>query len=197
MYCILVTGIPASGKTTFAEYISEQLHIPMISKDQIKEIMFDELGFKSREEKVKLGVASMEIMYYMAGQLMKRGQTFILENNFENSSKEGMDKLLKKYDYKAVTVTLTGNYKKIYERFLARDGSTDRHPGHVVNDYYPRELKPEDKTSMTYAQYVDKVISRGMDTFSVEGPHVLVDTSDIEQLNLENVVRQIQNMLKI
>lgn len=45
MYCILVTGIPAAGKSTIANFIAEKLNIPMMSKDGIKEILFDEVGF--------------------------------------------------------------------------------------------------------------------------------------------------------
>ena len=78
MYCILVTGIPAAGKSTMAKVVSEKLKLPVISKDTIKELLFDNVGFQSRTEKVKLGIASMEIMYYVASQLMKAGQPFIL-----------------------------------------------------------------------------------------------------------------------
>ena len=52
MYCILVAGMPASGKSTIAVRISEALGIPMLSKDSIKEVLFDDLGFHSRAEKV-------------------------------------------------------------------------------------------------------------------------------------------------
>ena len=109
MYCILVTGIPASGKSTMAEYLSEALCIPMLSKDKIKEILFDTIGFHSRAEKVALGTGAMEIMYYFAEQMMKIGQPFILENNFENVSKPGIQKLLSRYGCQAVTVRLSGD----------------------------------------------------------------------------------------
>lgn len=78
MYCILMAGVPAAGKSTMANAIAKQLKLPVISKDMIKELLFDNIGFQSREEKVNLGIASMEIMYYVAGQLMKAGQPFIL-----------------------------------------------------------------------------------------------------------------------
>ena len=90
MYCILVTGIPAAGKSTMSEAMSKKLKLPVISKDTIKELLFDHIGFQSREEKVNLGIASMEIMYYVAGQLMKAGQSFILENNFEYSDRKSV-----------------------------------------------------------------------------------------------------------
>ena len=66
MYCILVTGIPASGKSSIGKFLAENLKLPIISKDTIKELMYDVIGFQSRDEKVKLGIASMNIMYYMA-----------------------------------------------------------------------------------------------------------------------------------
>lgn len=55
MYCILVAGMPASGKSTIAVRISESLGIPMLSKDSIKEVLFDDLGFHSRAEKGSAG----------------------------------------------------------------------------------------------------------------------------------------------
>lgn len=50
MYCILITGIPAAGKSTMAEFLSHKLAFPVISKDKIKELLFDDVGFNSREE---------------------------------------------------------------------------------------------------------------------------------------------------
>ena len=94
MYCILVTGIPASGKSTLARALGEELRLPVISKDSLKEILFDQVGFRSREEKVRLGNASMEIMYAIAGQFMGAGQPFLLENNFERASEDGIKALL-------------------------------------------------------------------------------------------------------
>ena len=136
MYCILVTGIPASGKSTLAAAIAGALHLPWISKDRIKELLFDRLGFRSREEKVRLGLAAMDAMYYCAEQLMAAGKPFILENNFENSSREPLLRLLERHDYQAITLTLTGDYRRIYERFLLRNVSPERHRGHVVNTCY-------------------------------------------------------------
>ncbi len=176
MYCILVTGIPASGKSTMAALLAEHFGLPVISKDKIKELMYDDIGFQSREEKVKLGIASMNIMYYMAEQLMKNGQPFILENNFENISKEPLVEILERYSYTAITVTLTGNYPPIYKRFVERNDSPDRHRGHVVNDSYPEKTPNRTVKPISYEDFVNGIISRGMDSFVANGPHVVVDT---------------------
>lgn len=196
MYCILVTGIPASGKSTMSKYLAEQLSIPMISKDKIKELLFDEVGFRSRGEKVKLGLASMNIMYYMAEQLMKCNQPFILENNFESLSKEGLDAILEKYSYKAITITLTGDYQKIYERYAERNDSSDRHRGHVVNDCYLEVVEGRSIPPIPYERFVAGIEKRGMDSFVSNGPQIVVDTTDFQSVDLEKLLDEIEEYRK-
>ena len=94
MYCILIAGLPAAGKGTLARELSRRLGLPMFSKDDIKELLYDTVGFRGRAEKVALGVGAMEAMYYAAGQVMTRGGSVILENNFENASLPGLRALL-------------------------------------------------------------------------------------------------------
>ena len=196
MYCILVTGIPATGKSTMAEVMSKKLKLPVISKDAIKELLFDNVGFQSRAEKVKLGVASMEIMYYAAGQLMKAGQPFILENNFEYSSKQGIQTFLEKYQYSALTITLTGDYKVIYKRFLERENSPDRHRGHIVNDCYPERKEDNQETlkskTITYENFVRGIEKRGFDAFCADGRQIKIDTTDFSKINMEELFLQIE-----
>ena len=195
MYCILVTGIPAAGKSTIAKYVSEKLDIPMISKDGIKELLFDDVGFNSREEKVKLGNASASIMYYMAEQFMCHKQPFILENNFENATKDGLNKILDKYSYKTITVTLTGDYRTIYERFVERNNCVDRHRGHVVNDCYPEKEPGRVIEPMPYESFENAVVSRGMDSYVGNGPQIVIDTSDFSSVDKNDIVSQILKMI--
>lgn len=196
MYCILVTGIPASGKSTMARFLAEACGLPVISKDRIKECMYDTIGFRSREEKVKLGIASMQIMYDLAEELMKSARPFILENNFENVSKEGLLTILEKYEYEAITVTLTGDYKIIYQRFLERNRDPGRHPGHVVNDCYPGSKEINSPVQISYERFVEGITQRGMDSFTANGPQVILDTTDFGRLDREDLVRRIQDIVQ-
>ena len=196
MYCILVTGIPASGKSTMARFLAEAFGLPVISKDRIKECMYDTIGFRSREEKVKLGTASMQIMYDLTEELMKSARPFILENNFENVSKEGLLTILEKYEYKAITVTLTGDYKIIYQRFLERNRDPGRHPGHVVNDCYPGSKEINNPVQISYESFVEGITQRGMDSFTANGPQIILDTTDFGRLDREDLVRRIQDIVK-
>lgn len=193
MYCILITGIPASGKTTMAECISRRFGLPVISKDLIKEKLYDQVGFHSREEKVKLGIASMEIMYYVAEQMMRCGKAFILENNFENISRDGLFAILEKYSYTAITVRLTGDYELIYRRFEERNSSPERHRGHVVDDQYPEVPGfTGEHPTMTRERYIEAIKTRGFDTFAGNGPCITVDTTDFERVDMEAILKELE-----
>lgn len=198
MYCILVSGMPASGKSTIAGKLSASLNIPMLSKDSIKEILFDTLGFNSRAEKVQLGVAAMHILYYAAQQLMKAGKPFILENNFEDSSVEGIMELLEDYQYVGITVRLTGDPAIIYRRFAARDLSEERHRGHVVNDRYPEPAGAlrENPTRKTFAQYLNDIDTRGFTRFIANGPLLEVDVTDLAKLDYEKLRLELTEIIQ-
>jgi dephospho-CoA kinase len=55
---IIVTGRPAAGKSTLAKWLSQELKFPLVSKDSIREQLFDRLGSKDRKWAQELGKAS-------------------------------------------------------------------------------------------------------------------------------------------
>ncbi len=125
---------------------------------------------------------------------MKAGQPFILENNFESSEHE-MKSLLEKYQYSVLTITLTGDYEVIYQRFLERENSPGRHRGHVVNDCYPEKKENNLKTlkakTISYENFVRGIERRGFDAFCVDGRQIKVDTTDFSKINMEELFSQI------
>ncbi len=44
-----MNGPPASGKTTLASILAQRLKLPLFSKDQLKELLFEILGWGERE----------------------------------------------------------------------------------------------------------------------------------------------------
>ncbi|MBD5530015.1 MAG: ATP-binding protein [Lachnospiraceae bacterium] len=197
MYCILVTGIPAAGKSVLAKRLSADMGLPWFSKDCIKEKLYDTLGFASREEKVRLGIASTEVLYYLAEQMMQCGKPFILENNFEASSRQGLVQLLERYGYRALTLRLTGDYARIYQRFAQRDKSSERHPGHVTNSRYFKGEGAAESQTITLEQYIAGIQSREMDSFSVDGPVITVDTTDFSKVDWERLYQEIKKCLSV
>ena len=111
--CICIAGMPASGKTTAALRLSEKLGIAMLSKDEIKEKLFDRIGFQSRQEKVQLGLAAMEILYYAAERCLAAGESVILENNFEDLSRPGLQALQERTGCRMITILFDGETRAV------------------------------------------------------------------------------------
>lgn len=95
---------------------------------------------------------------------------------------------MEKYHYPALTVTLTGDYRVIYQRFVERDASPDRHRGHVVNDCYPGGRSA---ASLSYENYIHGMERRGYDTFSAGGEQIRVDTTDFYKVDMEGLLSRI------
>ena len=74
---------------------------------------------------------------------------------------------------------MTGDYEKIYQRFLERNASPDRHRGHVVNDSYP-----ESKTNST-----GKTISYDNKKYTQENDLNKLD-SLVTRLSLNGLTRE-------
>lgn len=198
MYIILIAGMPASGKTTFAKHLSDELQIPMISKDEIKEILFDTVGFHSREEKVALGVGSMNIMYLFTESLMRTKKLIILENNFENISKPKLQELINKYHYTSITVLFYGDIKTIYNRFIERDKSPTRHRGHVVNIEYPEQKNSNViYNEMKFEDFQKIFEERGIRDFNISDDVIKIDTTDFNKVDYGDVVNQIKEIIGI
>lgn len=195
MYCILIAGMPATGKSSFAYWLSQKRNLPYMSKDTIKEIMFDSIGFKSRSEKVALGIAARNILYYFAEEQMKVEHPFILENNFEYSSREGILRLLEKYGCLPITVLFDGNIEVIYKRFITRDQSPERHRGHIVNTEYPEKGEKAPYIPVKLETFKSNMEKRGFHKFDVGGTTVKVDCTDFNQVDYEAINRRLDNII--
>lgn len=195
MYAILIAGAPACGKTTLARGLSKELSIPAVSKDEIKERLFDTAGFRSRGEKVALGQGSEQILYYFAARLLDAGQPVILENNFENSSQEGLAALFAPRSCRALTLLLQAEPDTLYARYLQREKSPARHLGHVFNSSYPPPEGAPLPSPLTREQFLSGIRQRGMADFHF-GQTLPVDAAFPEKIDipaLANTVRRWAN----
>lgn len=57
---------PGSGKSTMAKPLAQVLGLPLISKDTIKEALFDSLGVADIDWSVCVGQASISVLYALA-----------------------------------------------------------------------------------------------------------------------------------
>ncbi len=63
---VVVSGPPASGKSTLARPLAERLGLPLVAKDTIKESLLATLGADDLEQSRRLGRASVAVLYAVA-----------------------------------------------------------------------------------------------------------------------------------
>ena len=63
MRLIIITGAPASGKSSIAEAVGKKLCIDVISKDEFKIELFEKYGFANHAEKKRLSIKGEQMMY--------------------------------------------------------------------------------------------------------------------------------------
>ena len=181
-WLIVVTGRPAAGKTTLATWLGGQLSLPVISKDSIKEILFEELGWRDREWSKMLGRASVELLYHYAEIQLKANKSVILDNAFyPDLASPTLQSLINQYDAQAVQIICTTDNEVLFERFRERALSGERHEGHVDSQSL-NELKQNLKRERPVQLEIDSRI-------------VEVDTTDFQTLQYETVLERVESVM--
>lgn len=86
---IIVSGAPGSGKTTLAHRLASDLHLPLISKDELKESLADATGTPlDMAASMQLGEVAYAILYFVAQRLLKAPTGLIIESNFRRGVSE-------------------------------------------------------------------------------------------------------------
>lgn len=79
---IVVCGAPASGKTTLARRLAQDLQLPLLEKDVIKEALAETLETPDRKASREIGAASMSVMFALTCENLRRGVGHMIESNF-------------------------------------------------------------------------------------------------------------------
>ncbi len=195
MELIILAGMPATGKSTVAAALSKTLGYPILEKDQIKEGLFDTLGFENYSQKRALDHAANEALLRVLKAMLQAGTSVILVNNFDTAGAEKLRNLLVEYRPNCVTVFLTGEPQVLYQRYADRDNAGLRHLGHVLQDRYPpREGDPLHYT-MTPEEFEEKFFKRGMGQFQCPGKRMDVDMTDFSKVSTQALCDRVRQLL--
>ena len=188
MKLAILTGMPASGKSTLAAKISKRFGLPILEKDALKEELFDTLGFENYPRKRQLDHAANAIVLKAAESLMKANVSLLIDNNFDTQSAERLDQLLEKYSCDAITLFLGGNADVFYERYVERDVRHMRHLGHVLQDHYPPKEGESHDYTMPRDEFAEKFEKRGMGSFKCRGERIDIDATYPEKVDVDAVL---------
>lgn len=83
---VLVSGMPATGKSTLAHLIADVVGWPLFTKDRFKELLFDTGAYDAatfdRAQSRILGAQAVALLRNVADTLLGSGMSVILESNF-------------------------------------------------------------------------------------------------------------------
>lgn len=172
---LLVTGAPASGKSTIARQLSRQLGIPLLSKDLFKETLFDELGWSDRQWSQRLGITSTALLFRSAAALLEVGQSLTIESNFYPEwDLPPLRQLADRFGCRFVQVVCTASTQTLLERYRRRIETGERHPGHT-------ESEPLDEV-------LSRIANGRWDALDLDGLVITVDTDQSDSPDIESLV---------
>lgn len=128
---VIVSGLPASGKTTLAKRLADELKLPLLAKDDIKELLFEVFPQKDRAWSTIQGRASISMMYAGAQALLKAGHSVMIESSFDTvMGREDVETLIQTNNCSYIEIHCSLDYHERQRRWTQRS-LHNRHPGHM------------------------------------------------------------------
>ncbi|MFA5564571.1 MAG: AAA family ATPase [Acidimicrobiia bacterium] len=155
-FYIVVSGGPGSGKTLLARPVAEALRLPLLSKDTIKEALFDELGIGDRLWSRRLGRASVAVLYRIAANTPAAVLESVFHHDLAVADLQALEKPL-------IELHCQCDKEVALQRFEER-ATDERHPGHL-DSQQPRNRLVE-------------LVEEGLEPLRLGGPLLEVNTNN-------------------
>ena len=165
---VIVTGAPATGKSTVATGLVRRLGYALISKDDVKESLANVLIAGDRERSRELGAAAYAVMQRLASRMLDEHVNVILEANFWRArSEEWLRALAQGRDAWVIVCSVAPEVRR--ERFRSRGAAGQRHPVHLDAEILANEWTDDDS-----AFRVD-LGTKTLDVDTTSGPKPSID----------------------
>jgi len=128
---VLVAGPPASGKSTLAAALANELELPLIAKDEIKQALMDVLGSpQDVADSQRMGRAAVMAMFAVA----EMSPAAVLDSTFYPYTVPSLQRLAPPL----IEIRCRCPRAIVEARYRRRSGA--RHPGHLDGQRLPEEL---------------------------------------------------------
>ncbi len=179
---LIITGLPCTGKTTLAKWLAPQLSLPLIYKDGIKELLFDELGWSDRTWSRKLGKTSINLLFYLTETQLQAGQSLIVESPFIPSiANNDFLTLKEKYPFYPLQIQCVCDSPTLLRRFEQRSLSSERHPGHVDH--------------LNIAEFATRLRTNDFEPLRIGGSLYTIDTTNFQALDYTKIISDLREII--
>ena len=180
---IIFIGPSCAGKTSIGQKVASEFNAPFLSKDSIKEIFFDHMGWTDRQYSLRVGNISYPVLYYFAELFMKNSSSMVvMDANFvPYYDTKKIKFLIRKYNVFPIQISLKADGAVLCRRFQKRAFYKKRHPGHCESDMF-EEIKPA-------------LLKGEKDVLKLGGEIIEIDTTNFKKVNYQNLYEEIRKYL--
>jgi len=184
---IVVAGYLAAGKSSFTLRLSSELGIPYLIKDTFKSALCSIIDIDNRSESRRFSAVTFDGMMYVCERLLEHGYPLIIEGNFVPAGVKPVDEasvireLVDKYHAQSLTFRFQGDIQTLYRRFVERDKLPER--GDANRAF----------TDIHFSNF--NTACHNLDTFSIGGEEIVVDTTDFSSVDFEALVNRAREFL--
>ena len=179
-HLVIVSGAPGTGKSTLVDYLQSKLEIPALSKDDIKEFLFDKLGAKDREWSRLIGRVSVEMFNAFARQFLETGKDLMIENAFwAELARPELKMICEKTHTTCLELHCFTDISTRSERNRLRLQNGSRHPGHVDEE-------------IIFNEAADVVRYKPLDI----GKVIMIDTTNLPKAGYDEIANRVETFLK-
>jgi predicted kinase/diadenosine tetraphosphate (Ap4A) HIT family hydrolase len=165
---VIVSGAPATGKTTLAQAIGAALGVPVITKDDLKESLAEPFATGDLAWSRQLGSAAYEALFTVADRILAAGHGLVLESNFRRGMADAPLRALARL---APTIVVVCRTPDGLRRRRYQERAATRHRVHIDSAIL-REWNSDD------AEFL----------IDIGTPRLIVDTTDGYAPSIEEIV---------
>ncbi|MGZ4358246.1 MAG: AAA family ATPase [Gaiellaceae bacterium] len=176
---VVITGPPASGKSVLAQHLADDLRLPLIAKDDIKETLSEALGTGDAEHSKLLGRASFALVYHLLELELVARRSAIIEGNFRAEHGNGQfQRLNRQLGFTSLQIHCLADSAVLHDRYRRR--VRERHPEHAES-----ESHDEVEAKLEPARYL----------LDLPGELMLLDTTSFEKIDYASIRRAVEQHL--
>ena len=182
---ILILGLPGSGKTTLSRKIADALLLPLLSRDELKLLVMDNVGWRDREWSKKVGKASYDLLDYIMVQQIKTKHSFIIESDFRPEfATDTFQALQHQYGFNCLQIICRARPEVLIARWQNRAQVDPRHPSNTEGTEGIKDLQASIALGERQAM-------------KLKGSVFKIDTSDFAVLDDEAIIQKVRKLLTL
>ncbi len=180
-------GGPATGKTTIGRRLANYYKLTYISKDGVKEPIFDHVGCPTSIETdsplsgVKMDAAAQAILFYLIEAHVEAETGCLIDSTFVESHVPHLKNIFDRYNCKPIQVVCSAEKKILKKRYQNRANKNLRHPGHL------------DHILADSFEEINKMFNVN-NPLSLDSHNFVIDTSKFKEEDFDSLIESINDI---